>query len=59
MNKAIEEMDERIFDMNNTINSIIQNNTNDRDYMSKNLLSNLRYLVEYILYKVYIIQRLG
>lgn len=55
MNKAIEEMDERIIDMNNTINSIIQNNTNDRDYMSKNLLSNLRYLVEYILYKVYII----
>lgn len=54
MNKALEEMDSRIIDMNNTLNTIIKNNTNDRDYMSKNLLSNLRYIVEYVLYKVYI-----
>ena len=49
MNKALEEMDSRIIDMNNTLNTIIENNRNDRDYMSKNLLSNLRYIVEYIL----------
>lgn len=54
MNKSLEEIDLKIKDMNDTINRIIVQNLQDRNFMSKNLLSNLRYLVEFVFYRIYI-----
>lgn len=54
MDEALQYIDAKIVDTNNTINKIIEDNIDDRDYMSKNILSNLRYLVEYCFFRVYI-----
>ncbi len=54
MKEALQYIDAKIYDINNTINRIIVKNIDDRDYMSKNILSNLRYLVEYCFFRVYI-----
>ena len=54
MDEALQYIDAKIVDTNNTINKIIEDNIDDRDYMSKNTLSNLRYLVEYCFFRVYI-----
>lgn len=47
MDEALNYIDAKIYDINNVINRIIEENLDDRDYLSKNVLSNLRYLVEY------------
>ena len=54
MKEALQYIDSKIIETNNTINRIILENIDDRDYMSKNILSNLRYLVEYCFFRVYI-----
>ena len=54
MNESLEYIDAKISDINETINKIIVKNIDDRDYMSKGILSNLRYLVEYCFFRVYI-----
>ena len=53
MDEALKYIDAKIYDTNNVINRIIEQNLDDRDYLSKNVLSNLRYLVEYCFFRVY------
>ena len=57
MNEALKYIDAKIYDTNKVINRIIEENLDDRDYLSKNVLSNLRYLVEYCFFRVYIIEK--
>ena len=58
MNKALKYIDAKIYDTNKVINRIIEENLDDRDYLSKNVLSNLRYLVEYCFFRVYITDKI-
>ncbi|CCZ89076.1 helicase [Coprobacillus sp. CAG:605] len=54
MDEALQYIDAKIADINEMINKIILDNIDNRDYMAKNILSNLRYLVEYCFFRVYI-----
>ena len=54
MLEALDFIDRKIADENITINRIINEQINDRDFMSKNILSHLRYLVEYCFFRIYI-----
>lgn len=54
MDEAVQYIDAKIADINEMINKIILDNIDNRDYMAKNILSNLRYLVEYCFFRVYI-----
>lgn len=58
MDEALKYIDAKIYDTNNVINRIIEENLDDRDYLSKNVLSNLRYLVEYCFFRVYITDKI-
>ena len=58
MDEALNYIDAKIYDINNVINRIIEENLDDRDYLSKNVLSNLRYLVEYCFFRVYITDKI-
>lgn len=54
MNEALQFIDAKINSANETINKIIIKNQDERDYMSAGILSQLRYLVEYCFFRVYI-----
>lgn len=58
MDEALNYIDAKIYDINNVINRIIEENLDDRDYLSKTVLSNLRYLVEYCFFRVYITDKI-
>ncbi len=58
MEESLRYIDAKITNTNNIINRIIVENIDDRDYMSSNILSNLRYLVEYCFFRVYITDKI-
>ena len=56
MNESIKFIDRKINDLNIKIEKNIDDSVDNRGYMSQNIIKSLRDLVEYIAFKVYVIE---
>lgn len=56
MQESIKFIDKKIDDINAKIERNIDDSVNDRGYMSQNIIKSLRDLVEYIAFKVYVVE---
>src|SRR5574344_623094 len=56
MNESISYINKKIYDLNIKIERNIDDSIDDRGYMSQNIIKSLRDLVEYISFKIYVIE---
>lgn len=57
MNEILAFINRKIFDVNNKIEKNIEDSIDNRGYMSQNIIKSLRDFVEYISFKIYVIEK--